>query len=122
MVAALLASLLPGHQPHWQLLAPGFYRATASDETGRRALALIPDDASVAAQTAIAPHLTHRLEVFKLDSQAPDADYVITAEGLSPWPVGSAADVRRLVEERLARGYVRVFEEDGWTVLRRSAQ
>lgn len=44
---------------------------TDSETTGRAAVAMIPDDASVVAQAAIVPHLSTRDQLFVLDAPAP---------------------------------------------------
>jgi hypothetical protein len=50
----------------------------------------------------------------------PDAEYVIAAIDLDPWPV-TREELARLVSDRRQRGYEPAFEQDGWVVLRRSA-
>jgi hypothetical protein len=55
-----------------------------------------------------------------LNSDAPDAEFVVAASGLNPWPLPSNDDVMTLVEERKKRGYAVVFERDGWIVLHRT--
>ena len=52
---------------------------------------------------------------------APDADFVVMSDSLSPWPVASVGELTMLIENRLTRGYTVVFERSGWTVLRRGA-
>ena len=119
-VCVLLASLLPGHQPLWRVLSPKPYRFDAIDRAGADALGAVPPNASVVAQTAVAPHLALRKDLFRLDPEAPEADYVIAVDGRSPWPNATAGDVNALLAERRRRGYLVVFERDGWVVLRRA--
>jgi uncharacterized membrane protein len=115
----LLAAVLPGHQRHWKLLSPVSYR-TAPQATGStRALLLVPRRASVVAQAAILPHVSQRELAYVLRPGAPDADIVIAATGLSPWPVANDAAIRALLDERRARGYRVLLAQDGWTVLGR---
>ena len=92
------------------------------DRTGPDAIGVVPPDASVVAQTAVAPHMAHRHDLFRLDPQGPDADYVIAVPERSPWPNATAADVRALLGERRRRGYAVIFERDGWVVLRRGGR
>ena len=68
----------------------------------------------------MAPHLALRKDLFRLDPEAPEADYVIAVDGRSPWPNATAADVNALLAARRRRGYLVVFERDGWVVLRRA--
>jgi uncharacterized membrane protein len=118
-VAVLFALVLPGRQPVFRLFRASNYRSTPFLESGRRALRLVPQGASVVAQTAIAPHLAHRPVIHHLTETAPDADVVIAAAGLSPWPLPDEAALWRLVDARRSRGYVVVFDENGWVVLER---
>jgi hypothetical protein len=89
---------------------------------GRTVVAMIPDDASVVAQAAIVPHLSTRLEIHVLDASAPDADYVVMSDSLHPWPMVSTGELRTLVDNRRSRGYAVIFEQRGWTVLRRATK
>jgi uncharacterized membrane protein len=117
-VCVLLASLLPGHQPLWRLFSKKLYRFDAVEQSAREALGLIPPDASVVAQTCVAPHLAHRLSLFRLDRAAPDADFVVAVDERSAWPLASTAEVHELLADRVRHGYVVLFERDGWVVLR----
>jgi len=121
-VSVLLASLLPGHQPLWRLLSSKPYLFDAVDRTGPDAIGVVPPDASVVAQTAVAPHIAHRHDLFRLDPEGPDADYVIAVPERSPWPNATAADVHALLAERRRRGYAVIFERDGWVVLQRGGR
>ena len=118
-LCVLSSSLLPGHQPLWQLLSLKLHRFGALEHAGREAISLIPADASVVAQTCVAPHVSHRAALYRLDADAPDADYVIAVDGRSPWPLSSFDEIRELLDERRRRGYSVMFERDGWVVLRR---
>jgi uncharacterized membrane protein len=115
----VLAAFLPGHQPLWRISSPALYRFSALDRAGREALRLVPADASVVAQTNVAPHLSHRAFLYLLAPDAPEADFVIAVEGRSTWPVASFREIRALLDERQRRGYRVVFEQDGWIVMQR---
>lgn len=114
-----LSSILPGHQMHWRLLSPAFYRPVPQQAGAASALRLIPPGASLVAQAAVLPHLSQRELAYVLRSGAPEADVVVAARDLSPWPVNDDVAIQALLDERLARGYRVVLERDGWTVLRR---
>jgi uncharacterized membrane protein len=115
----LISAVLPGHQPHWRLFTPRHYRDHPTQQTGERALSLIPGQASVVAQAALAPHLSQRQRLYVLEPGAPEADYVLASSTLAPWPAASVADLRSLLDERQARGYAVIFDHNGWVVLRR---
>ena len=115
----LVSSLLPGNQPFWSLFSPDHYRQTPFQRTGYSALDFLPDGASVVAQAAVVPHISQRDSIYMLDPAAPDAEFVIAGTDLSPWPNDNYADVQLLLDDRQRRGYSVIFEENGWTVLRR---
>jgi uncharacterized membrane protein len=119
-VCVLFASLIPGNQPLWRLFSKKLYRFGPVEWSARAALDLIPAGASVVAQTCIAPHLAHRRQLFALDRDAPDADYVVAVDQRSAWPLASGAEVRALLADRIAHGYFVLFDRDGWVVLQRN--
>jgi uncharacterized membrane protein len=119
-VCVLFAALLPGHQPLWRLFSKKLYQFGPVEHSSRAALDLIPADASVVAQTCIAPHLAHRRLLFPLDRAAPDADFVVAVDQRSAWPLANGAAVQALLADRIGRGYVVLFDRDGWVVLRRT--
>ena len=119
IVMVVLASVLPGRQPLWRVLSPDHYRAAPADASGVTAFKMIPSDASVVAQAAIAPHLSHRSRIFVLSDEAPDADYVIAAAHLNPWPVATGAELMDIVDSRFGDKYSVVYNRDGWRLLRR---
>ena len=115
----VLCAVLPGRQPLWRVLAWDHYVAPSTHATGRAALGMVPDGASVVAQAAIVPHLSQRPRIFVLDGNPPDADYVVMAKHLSPWPLVDIAELTTVAHNRFGSGYSAVFERDGWTVLKR---
>lgn len=117
----VLSATLPGHQPLMRIVRPTHYQASVTERTGIDVLEMIPDNATVVAQAAVVPHLSNRDGIYMLDATAPEADFVVAADGLDPWPLGTVKEVRGLVDDRRRRGYRPVFERDGWVVLRRGA-
>jgi len=118
-VAVLVSAILPGHQPILRLFRAKHYLARPAAVAAPMALALIPSDASVVAQNAIVPHLSHRDRIYMLQAGAPDADFVVAATGLSPWPLPDSEALTALLDQRRARGYREIFSRDGWVVLQR---
>jgi uncharacterized membrane protein len=82
------------------------------------ALAIVPADASVSAQSAILPHASSRRDVFEFPDKR-EGEYVIVDSGL---PVSSQA-LREGYRERLRRlsedGYVKLIDREGVQVWRR---
>jgi uncharacterized membrane protein len=114
-----IAAFLPGHQPLWRVLRPEHYRSSRADETGLTVLDMIPSDAIVVAQAAIVPHLSHRNRLFVFDDAAPEADFIVAAAQLDPWPMATHDAIRALVDARRRRGYTTMFDRDGWILLQR---
>jgi hypothetical protein len=88
-------------------------------EAGYRALASVPPEATVVAQGAVLPHLSQRRDIRILTPDSPDADFIVAAAALSPWPAERFEELAIAIDERRRRGFVAVFEEEGWIVLRR---
>lgn len=110
--------------PIRKLADQNYWRLSESDKSGRRALSLIPANASVITQSTITPHLTHRKIVYLLNpfAQIPDADFIIASERLSPYPYPTYAEISKYLDSQQARGYRKVFEENGWIVLKSELQ
>ena len=125
-VCLVLCAVLPGRLPMWKVFSPSFYTPPAFADAASHAVALIPADASVVAQSAIAPHLTRRQTIYMLRTDGPganaDADFVVaSAADLPSWPLSGPDDVRKQLSMYVRRGYTTVFEENGWVVLARGA-
>jgi uncharacterized membrane protein len=122
LVLLLNVRLLPEF-PLWQLKSAGHWKLSNSDRVGRKALGLIPPDASVAAQGPITPHLSHRQMIYVLHPTAnfPDPDFIIASEKINPYPMTTVEDLRMYLAARQVRGYRKIFDEDGWIVLQRGA-
>lgn len=119
LVLLLNLRLLPQF-PLWNLTSPAYWRLSSSDLAGRRALSLIPPTAPVITQGQITPHLTHRRIVYVLHPAIliPDADFIIASERLSPFPFRSHQDIKSYLDYQQTRGYRKIFDEDGWIVLK----
>ena len=117
-LSVVLSLVVPGHQPILRLFKPGHYHVVAGRGTPARALASVPSDASVVTQGGLLPHLSQRAEIHVLDADAPDADYVIVSMDLNAWPLSGPGQMADLIKGRRSRGYVVVFDEAGWIVLR----
>ncbi len=83
----------------------------------RRALASVPEGASVAAQNHFLPHLALRREAYFL-GEARRAQWVVANPDDGAWPY-SREQVARLLRELLADGWIPVFSEETAVVLRR---
>ena len=118
LVLAVNVASLPMY-PLWSLAKPGFYRQTGSEATGYEVVGLIPPTASVVAQDGIIPHLSHREKVFLLKDDAPEADYVVACENISPWPYEEYEAIEQYLAGRVEEGYTTIYSDNGWVLLER---
>jgi len=117
LVLALNVVALP-NSPLWSLTHPSFYRQSATVAAGNAALAHIPAGASVEAQNAVAPHVTHRNVVTLLTHLSGNESYIIASIHSSPAPgFVRRTDLVRYLATKEAHGYVVIFHRNGWTVL-----
>ena len=118
----ILSAILPGRQPFWRVFAPSLYAQHAAHQSSDEALARIPVNGSILAQSAVLPHLSQRQYCFVLGRAAPDTDYVIANRDLSPWPARSFDDLQQLLAKKARAGYLVDFDRHGWIVLKRRAE
>jgi uncharacterized membrane protein len=120
VILAINLYLLPSF-PLWKLTDPSYRHLTASDRTGRAALAIIPRDASVTAQNNIVPHLSHRRNLFLIRPVefTPESEYIVASSQLNPYPFADYKDIEAYLAQRQA-SYSKIFERDGWVVLKRN--
>jgi uncharacterized membrane protein len=111
-------------RPLKNLAYPSYYRFTESDLAGTRAIKTIPPEASVLAQDAIVPHLSHRQIINSLNQEAilnPVKDqFIIACPNINTWPL-QPSDIEIFINESMKKGFRKVFDEKGWIVLERSA-
>jgi uncharacterized membrane protein len=93
----------------------------ADARVGDRMLALIPGDASVTAQDALLPHLTHRAATYDLVPGNPLTDDVAINLRMDHYPTTEEQYMGALARFRRA-GYGVVFQSDGWVLLARHPQ
>ncbi|MCX6554923.1 MAG: DUF2079 domain-containing protein [Candidatus Aminicenantes bacterium] len=73
----------------WNLFTPGKYRMIREYPVVQRCLILIPEKASLAAQSALIPHLPKRKAMSMLPETG-QADYILLHRQLNPWPLSPA--------------------------------
>ena len=126
VVSALVMVLNLGTIPIFSLrdlTRPKFYQSEPYEKTGRQLSALIPKDAVVLAQDTVVPHLSQRKGIFMIsnDNLGMDCDYFVACRYLPLWPFESYDPIEKAARERLERGYSKIFEGDGWILLKRTA-
>ncbi|MDT4968796.1 MAG: hypothetical protein QOJ64_3533 [Acidobacteriota bacterium] len=116
----LLNLILLPQFPLWKLGQMAYWQRTPNDLVGSKAVSVIPADASVVTQGPITPHLSQRQVVYVINplTEFGDCDYIITSERLTSYPAPSFRQIKYYLDAQEARGYTRVFDEDGWIVLK----
>ncbi|GAA3474636.1 DUF2079 domain-containing protein [Nonomuraea roseola] len=118
-VCAVALTLLPRFALD-QLTHPGFYRADPERTTAAAAaVSKVPSGAVVEVTNSLGPALTSRATVLLLDGTPRQAPWVVADVARWEYPFGSPAAQADRVALLLASGYVRVFERNGYVVLRR---
>jgi uncharacterized membrane protein len=98
------------------------YTSEAQIAAIRACLGTIPANASVAATSALVPHLTHRREIYVLDRRPrPDTDYYALDASTWTFPL-TGADVETLAAERRRAGYRVACDAGSTTILARAGR
>jgi uncharacterized membrane protein len=87
-------------------------------ELGRQLAASIPKEASVAASSALYPHLSQRAEAY-LFPTVRDAEYVLVDVSGGSYPAGPGGIYQRLQELRTGGDYGLLAAEDGFILMKR---
>jgi uncharacterized membrane protein len=104
-----------------QLYHPSFYKAEdIAASSASAAVAAVPPGVTVEAVNSLGPALTSRTTVLLWSGQPRNAPWVVADTARWQFPFGSADDQRAQVNRLLAEGYTKVFERDGYVVLRRT--
>ncbi|MFC4122689.1 DUF2079 domain-containing protein [Nonomuraea zeae] len=102
-----------------QLYHPAFYKepkAVAAAE----AVSRVPAGVTVEAVNSVGPALTAKATVLLWSGQSKGAPWVVADTTRWEFPFGSPEEQLAEVNELQGQGYVKVFERDGYVVLRRS--
>ncbi|MFI7227395.1 DUF2079 domain-containing protein [Nonomuraea angiospora] len=101
-----------------QLYHPPFYqepKAAAAAEAASK----VPSGVTVEAVNSVGPALTSRTTVLLWTAQSHGAPWVVADTSRWEFPFGSADEQRATVDALQGQGYAKVFERDGYVVLRR---
>ncbi|MGP4093669.1 DUF2079 domain-containing protein [Nonomuraea sp. KM90] len=101
-----------------QLYHPAFYREPKA-AAAAEAVAKVPAGVTVEAANSLGPALTGKATVLLWTGQSHGSPWVVADVARVEFPFGSPADQLAKVAELRLRGYVTVFERDGYVVLRR---
>jgi len=86
------------------------------DAIGRRFLSNVPPSASLAAQSILVPHLSHRDDIFLLPKRY-DAEYILIDAQGDPFPM--KREELNALQKELPQTYDIVAQDDGYTLWRR---
>ncbi|MFI7635575.1 DUF2079 domain-containing protein [Nonomuraea sp. NPDC049400] len=101
-----------------QLYHPAFYtepKAAAAAEAASK----VPSGVTVEAVNSVGPNLTSRTTVLLWTAKSHGAPWVVADTARWEFPFGSADEQLAAVGQLQADGYTKVFERDGYVVLRR---
>ena len=117
-LALLLGNL--ANSNFWRTIQPSRYRALSSYSDAKQLMAMIPPEASVAAQSALIPHLPKRKAIDMLPAFNKD-EYILVHGGVNLWPYKREEfeNFLRSIERSQAydligqRGEVRLYKRSG---------
>ncbi len=119
--ALVLISTLLYHRGHgFTPLAAGFQipKATPHHRLAQELMALIPEGATLSAQSRLNPHLSQRPRIYMFP-KVEDADYVFFDVSVDSWPI-HPNDQRRLFDTLLGEeGFGILAAKDGYILLQR---
>jgi uncharacterized membrane protein/O-antigen ligase len=100
-------------------LALKFYKLTPGEQSARWAIKLIPEQASVGAQSAFAG-LSSRQYIYNLPlPEGAEPEYIILSPDLEKWPFANWAEVNDYKKRLDAKGYQIIFSQNNVFVLKR---
>ena len=119
-VCAIALTLVPRFALD-QLYHPVFYRGDpVKTAAATEAVAKIPSGVTVEAVNSLGPALTGRTTVLLWTGRPHGAPWVVADVSRWEFPFGAPQDQLAQVNRLLAEGYTKVFERDGYVVLRRA--
>ncbi|TMR94842.1 DUF2079 domain-containing protein [Nonomuraea basaltis] len=102
-----------------QLYHPAFYKEPKA-AAAAEAVSKVPSGVTVEAANSIGPALTSRTTVLLWSPTPHGAPWVVADTARWEYPFGSFDDQLAKVNELQGQGYVKVFDRDGYVVLRRA--
>ncbi|MER6950762.1 DUF2079 domain-containing protein [Nonomuraea sp. NPDC000554] len=119
-VCAVAVTLVPRFALD-QLYHPSFYQADqVKTAAARAAAARVPSGVQVEAVNSLGPALTSRTTVLLWTAESHGSPWVVADTSRWEFPFGSAEDQAAQVGKLLSEGYSKVFEQDGYVVLRKT--
>lgn len=97
----------------WRIIKPSRYSHVKDYKDVRRLINLIPRDASVAAQSALVPHIPKRRDIYMLPENGDGttgAEYVLVHTGVNPWPYQRAELLKFVKRLRTDESYAVIQE------------
>jgi uncharacterized membrane protein len=119
MATLLTTSLYQQFYRGYTPISPSFYlpQQTDHDRIGLKIMAQIPPDAAVSAQSDLAPHLSHRENIFLFPEKLDQADYIFLDVTSTVFPMTSYAQYQDKISAVLSSGFGIVASEDGYLLL-----
>lgn len=103
----------PFPAPLPKILTKKFYRHDEHLNEVEKAISKIDQNASVATQDSILPHLSHRKEIYFINSESiPQADYIVLDENINHWPIDDDVFARMIEGIKNDPKYKLIVQED----------
>ena len=121
-LGALLATSL--YQQYYRGYSPlaftfSWPKQTDHDRIGLEIMETIPPDAAVSAQSDLAPHLSHRENIFLFPQNLDKADYIMLDVTSIVFPIRAYKEYHDIVTEVMASGFGVAASKDGYLLLER---
>ncbi len=94
-------------------------KITNHDRLAQQFLNLIPDSASVSAQSSLVPHISERKSIYLFPYQDDSADYIFLDTTSSPYPLQSLSYINEVKQVVIGGNYGVVDAQDGYLLLKR---
>jgi len=100
-------------------ISPSFYlpKQTEHDRIGLELINQIPTDAAVSAQSDLAPHLSHRENIYLFPEKLDKADYILLDVTSIIFPISSYPQYQEAIKTALSSGFVIANSQDGYLLL-----
>jgi len=103
----------------WRIVKPSRYEALKDYKMVTQAISQIPPDASVAALSALIPHIPKRKRIFMLP-EVNEADYILIHSGINLWPYQKEELLKFIQRIENEGSYKLIFKEGKFIIYKRT--
>jgi len=110
LILILLLAINLANSSFWRVIKPSRYKALGDYWSVKKIIDQVPPQASVAALSAIIPHIPKRKNIFMLP-ETDEADYIIVHAGINLWPYTKEQFSNFLARIEKEKRYICVYQE-----------